>query len=83
MWRPLTNVERPLNKYIYQIHKEEKKSTRGGDMMDILLVDGDPVVRLNGHGKLDWVDLELKAALTNSDFGPADMDCDGAAIPAK
>ena len=83
MWRPLVDIERPLKKYIYQMHKKEKKVTRGGDTKDTLLVDGNPAVRLNGHGKLEWIDLDLKTALKNSDFGPADMELDGPAAAAK
>ena len=83
MWRPLVDIERPLKKYIYQQHKKEKKVTRGGATKDILLVDGNPVVRLNGHRKLEWMDLDLKAALKNSDFGPVDMELDGPAEAAK
>ena len=29
--------------------------TRGGATKDILLVDGNPVVRLNGHRQLEWL----------------------------
>ena len=83
MWRPLINVERPLKTYIYQQHKKEKKVTRGGATKDILHVDGNPVVRLNGHRQLEWLDLDLKAALKDSDFGPADMELDGSAEAAK
>ena len=83
MWRPLVDIERPLKKYIYQQHKKEKKVTRGGATKDILHVDGNPVVRLNGHRKLEWMDLDLKVALKNSDFGPADMELDGPAEAAK
>ena len=83
MWRPLVDIERPLKKYIYQMQKKEKKVTRGGATKDTLLVDGSPVVRLNGHGQLEWIDLELKTALKNSEFGPADMELDDAAVAAK
>ena len=83
MWRPLTSIERPLKKYIYQLHKQEKKVKRGGDTKDILYVDGNPVVRLNGHGRLDWMDLDLKAAFASSDFGPTAMELDGDAAAAK
>ena len=83
MWRPLVDIERPLKKYIYQQHKKEKKVTRGGATKDILHVDGNPVVRLNGHRKLEWMDLDLKAALKDSDFGPAAMELDGPAGAAK
>ena len=65
------------------MHKKGKKVTRGGDTKDILFVDGNPAVRLNGHGKLEWMDVELKTALKNSDLGPADMELDGAAAAAK
>ena len=82
MWRPLTNIERPLKKY-YQLHKQEKKVKRGGDTKDILYVDGNPVVRLTGHGQLDWMDLDMKAAFASSDFGPTAMELDGAAAAAK
>ena len=83
MWRPLVDIERPLKKYIYQQHKKEKKVTRGGDTKDTLLVDGNPAVRLNGHGQLEWIDFDLKTALKNSEFGPAAMEIDGAAAAAK
>ena len=83
MWRPLVDIERPLKKYIYQQHKQEQKVTRGGATKDILHVDGNPVVRLNGHRQLEWLDLDLKAALKDSDFGPVDMELDGPAEAAK
>ena len=41
------------------------------------------MVRLNGHRQLEWLDLDLKAALKDSDFGPAAMELDGSAEAAK